>query len=166
MKYMNISTERKLIPIGRVRTWVQPKEVVDLSGIDLQTMGSNSRFMKRVSQTTPVGLKKAEAPVGLKKAEAPVKKAPVEKAPVKKESIIKKAIKKVAKKKEPDAKELRQQRAELKAALEEMNKGELYAFGEDNLDIDLRFKDKKDVLVKRVLDASKKVGYKKILRKI
>jgi len=155
MKYKNSSSERKLIPIDRIKTWVQPNEVVDLSSIDLRTIGSNGRFMKKVSDSTPIGLPQAKKiPVVEKK----------EKTPLVKES--KPASTKKKKKKEVSAKDLKVQRAKLKEVLESMNKGELYAFGEDNLKIDLKFKDKKDVLVKRVLDAAKKVGYQKILRKV
>jgi len=161
MKYKNIDTQRRLIAVNRVKRWVQPNEVLDLSSIDVRMLGPNGAHVRQVDQTTPLGLPEAikKAPVAQPTA-APVKKEEPSPAPKKKS-----ATKKPKKKAEPTAAELKEQRAELKEYLEEMNKGELYSFGEDNLDIDLKYKDKKETMVKKVLNAAKKVGYKKIIRK-
>lgn len=78
---------------------------------------------------------------------------------------VEKTVNKVVKP-APTASELKDQRGELKSAFNSMNKPSLMSFCNDVLEMDVKAKDKKEILVNKALIVSKKYGYLKILKKI
>ena len=169
MLYVNISKERKLIPSKRVKKWVNHGEVVEVDEVDRKFLGSNAsalmpkeEFDKRRKRRRAKirRRKRLRAKAALK-----IENKDTEKVTLKKK--IKKAIKKVLPKaNKPTAAELKEQRAELKEALSDKNKKDLYNFGKDVLDINSKWTDKKDSILLKILNAAKKVGYKDILKKV
>jgi len=173
MQYINSAREPKLIGVRRVKRWIKPGEIVDLDPFDIRTLGINGAF---VIEVTPAIRKKIARHKARVEAKAKAKAAAKSKAPAtkkksapKKAAPVKKAVKKAPVKKKvaaPTKAELAAQRKELKSAFSEMNKGAIIEFAEANLGIDVKWKDKKDTIITRALNAAKVIGYEKILKKV
>jgi len=129
--YENIAKVRKLVAVRRVKRWIAPGERVDLDSTDVRHLGGNAAFMRLVDDNTNIKPKKIDS----KSKKSPVKK---ETKPV-----------------QPDKKQLAVDRKELKESLEGMTKKRIMEIGEELLDIDLKWADKKDKLIKDVLAAAK-----------
>ncbi len=174
MLYVNISGERQLICSKRIKKWVEPRGVIDVDSIDekflgrtasvLMLKGKYDKLKKRVRKRRAARRAKKLALLSTKGPATEKKKASGKKSSLKKTvaTLVKKVV---SKKKDSTAVELKAQRAQLKEILTEKNKTDLMAFGSDVLGVDLKWKDKKNVILTKILNAAKKIGYKKIIRK-
>lgn len=145
MLYINTGEKRLLVAVRRIKKWIYPGASVDLNSIDIRMLGANGQYMRPATeaQAKVAAEKKATAPAEEKKA--PAKKKAAAKSPEKSD---------------------KQLRKELSDALNEMTKDELTDFGEDQLGYDVKSRDKKADIIKKLLGAAKKIGYAKVLKKV
>lgn len=135
MLYINNAKVRKLIGVKRQKRWVGPGETVNLDSYDIRTIGANAIFFE------PYKGSKLKKP-------AEKKVAPADKKNTAKE----------AKEKEADDKKA------LKESLEGMTKVRLIEVAEGVVGIDVKSRDNKAKILKRVLKASKEKGYAYVLK--
>jgi len=180
MKYINKASERKLVSIGRVKKWVGSGEVVDLSSSDVRFLGINSIHIvqyvdaaPKVTKTKSAKLKPASKQKVAKKKTAPKRKSMTSAA----KETIGKVIEKISKSKSEKTKAQTEKELAklaklaklgkiLKLKLINKSKVDLVAFGKKNLGIDLNPKERKSTIIKRSIIAAKKIGYKKVLKRI
>ena len=156
MKYINTSRRKRIINIGGINTWVTHKQVVDLTDSDIKKV---KPYMISLDEYRALKKKYRKAKIDRQTKEAGLKVA--------KKKSVKVATKPVKNKvvKVPTAAELRTQRAELKTALSKKTKGDLMEFATNVLDMVVKNKDKKDVIINKALIATKKIGYAKVINK-
>ena len=147
------------------RVWVNPNDSVDLTPSDIKSLGPNLRFMKKIAQEKKlIENKKPDL------SEELLKKLSISK-PVEKKEVIPKKKKVLTRAKnnreiKTTIQELRTIRSELKIELESKNKGDVIAFAEEVLKMDIKWKDKKGIIITKILSKSKNIGYKIVLKKI
>jgi len=179
MLYVNISKERKLICSRRVKVWVAPRETVEVDSVDQKFLGTNASALitkekfdkivaiKKARRARKIAKRKAKL-AKLAKSAKLVKTTKVEKPakPIAKKKVKKPVEKVVPKEKKITPVDLKTQRIKLKNALIKKNKSDLMAFGKEILNLDLKWKDKKDLFMTKILNAAKKIGYTKIIKKV
>jgi len=122
------------------RVWVNPNDSVDLQSSDIKLLGPNLRFMKKIIQKELNSLNKIE-------------------------SKNKKILTRVKNKKET-IQESKDIRLELKTELENKNKDDIITFAEESLKMNIKLKNKKGILITKILLKARSLGYKNILKKI
>ena len=159
MQYINWSKkDRALVCVKREKIWVKPFEVVSLDSYDVRILSDkrmlpydNKMKAKLAKRKVKAESKIADSKQVIKKPESKVK------------AVVEKVVKTVKKKSVPDDKVLR---ADLKTKLEGMTKSVIIGYAEDILGMDIKFREKKEDIIKKSLLAAKKVGYAKIIKKM
>lgn len=144
MLYINTAEKRLLVAVRRIKKWIQPRQTVDLNTTDVRMLGSNGQYMRPATEAQADATKAAKEAV-----EAPAKK---ESNPKKKDKAPEKTDKEL--------------RKALSDTLKAMTKDELTELGEDKLGVDVKSRDKKDAIIKKLLAEAKKQGYASVLKKV
>ncbi|MCK5643790.1 MAG: hypothetical protein KAJ19_23520 [Gammaproteobacteria bacterium] len=131
MRYINTTERRLLIAMRMVKKWVAPKQVVNLSPIDIRMLGANGAFMR---PATPEEISEATS-------EAAIASAPM-------------ASGAAAPKKTDD----KADRKALKEALEDYTKAGLVDIAK-GLDVEVKSRDNMAAITKKIMAAAKKTGY-------
>lgn len=134
--YENIAKVRKLVGVRRVKRWIPPGEQVDLDSTDARHLGGNAAFMRLTKN-----IKKKDD-----------KKSADEKAPSKKTTSDK-----------PDKQQIETDRKALNESLRGMTKVRIIEVAEGVVGMDVLSRDKKDALIKKVMNAAKEKGYRYVL---
>lgn len=171
MLFVNIAKERKLICSKRKKVWVDPGQVVDVDSVDMKFLGADrASLMEKAKYDELVTSRKKRRRKRKLRRRAKITAAAAKTKPAKKVSKIKKVVSKIKKAvkkkitKAPTAAVLKAQRVKLKDILTEKTKGDLLDFG-DVVGLELKSKDKKATLITKILNAAKKAGYAKIIKK-
>lgn len=134
--YENIAKVRKLVGVRRVKRWIAPGERADLDTTDVRHLGGNSAFMRLAENV-----------------EKPAEKKPADNKQPSKET----------KSDKPDKQQIAADRKALNESLKGMTKIRIIEVAESVVGLDVLSRDKKDVLIKNVMKASKDKGYRYVL---
>ena len=142
MQYINSGERRLLVCIRMMKKWVAPSQVVNLSPIDIRMLGANGVYMRPATEEERATSRVSDT--------TPMKQANVPTTPSKPAA------------KKPDEKASRKA---LKEALEEYTKSGLTDIA-NLFGAELKSKDNKAAIEKKIMAAAKKMGYAEALKKV
>lgn len=161
MLYINTAKVRKLIGVRRMKKWIQPGGTVDLDSYDARTLGGNAGFFI-LYKPEPKEKVEATSPKETKDEDANNQGAPADKDGDKIRTTG--SEKEVKAEKEAAKKQESEDRKALKESLEGMTKARLIEVAESVVKIDVKPKDNKAKILKKILKASKDKGYAYVLK--